>query len=75
MSKSRKEYAIWGVPKGQTEETLLMAKFDGEFIVGVRLARKLADRLGKEFGATKIRIQELDMSRDLDWMKETGIGR
>ena len=68
-----KEYAIWGIPPGQTEETLLLAKPQGKFITDRGHAERLKKLLEEKYGATKVRIQEIDMDGELDWNKEIGM--
>jgi len=71
--KKSKEYVIWGVPKGQKHETLLLEKPQGKTITDRKTANKFVKVLESKFGATKIRVQEIDMSKELDWMKEAGL--
>jgi len=73
-----KEYAIWGVPPGTDPndplaETLLMESPGGKKITDRETAEKYVKMLEQEHGCTKVRIQELDLSQDLDWMKEIGM--
>ena len=66
-----KEYAIWGIPKGGTDETLLIAKIDGKEIRDKGVAERLVKLLGEKYGATELRIQEIDIT-NFDWLKEIG---
>ena len=68
-----KEYAIWGIPQGQHEDTLLVAMPNGKPITDKNEAKRIVALLEKKYGATKVRIQEIDLSGELDWMKETGL--
>lgn len=69
---ANKEYALWGIPPGKSEEVLLLARPHGKFITEKAQADKLKKILEEKHGATKVRIQELDMDGDLDWEKEIG---
>lgn len=68
-----KEYVIWGIPPKQTEETLLLTSVQGNKITTRTKAEQYQLVLEKKMGATKTRIQELDLSEPLDWKKEIGI--
>ncbi len=72
LSASKKEYVIWGIPKGQSEEDLLLASLKGEKIVSKTVAQKFAKLLEEKYGATKTRVQEVDMEGEFDWMKDIG---
>lgn len=69
----RKEYAIWGIPKGETSETLLLAMPQGKPIEDMATAKRLEKLLVEKYGARRTRIQEIDMEGELDWMRETGL--
>lgn len=62
-----KEYVIWGIPQGQTEETLLLEAPGGKRITSREEAERLKTLLETKYGATKTRIQELDLSQPLEW--------
>ena len=51
-----KEYAIWGIPEGQTEETLLCSQ-----ITTREHLQKALDYCNAH--ATKVRVQTLDLSQ------------
>lgn len=67
------EYVIWGIPAGATEETLLLARVQGEPITTRADAEKFMRVLERKFKPSKMRIQEIDLSKPLDWKKEIGI--
>jgi len=75
QAESQKEYVIWGTPKNGDSDTLLLSMFEDKPIVDAVLARKLAKLIESKYGATKVRIQELDLSKELDWKSEIGIGK
>ncbi len=62
-----KEFAIWGVPPGETDENLLLTQVKGEPIRDRQVAEKLADLLKQRFGARQVRIQELDLAEEFHW--------
>ncbi len=64
-----KEYQVWGVPDGQDTETLLVARFGGEFITDRQVAERLATVCRDKFGATAVRIGETDMGSPPDFTK------
>lgn len=64
------EYAIWGIPKGGSSDTLLIAMPDGKPITNRAEALRFVKLLQDKYGARKVRVQEIDMSGELDWMKE-----
>ena len=61
------EYIIWGVPKGERDEQILYtkAKSSGE-------AKKIMKILKDKHGVSKIRLQTLDLSKELTWKEFTG---
>ena len=62
------EYAIWGIPAGDTEETLLLARRYGEPITSKIIAEDLAEMLrGGRFGSRAVRIQEIDLTTPPDF--------
>jgi len=67
IKTATKEYVIWGVPAGQTEETLLLEKVEGELITSRADAEKYKKVLETKHGCTKTRIQELDLSQEPVW--------
>ena len=52
-----KEFAIWGIPPNKTEEDLLFTK-----ATSMKDAEEYVKIFTEQFGATKVRIQVLDMS-------------
>jgi hypothetical protein len=58
------EYIIWGVPAGQTEETILysLARSEAE-------ARRVIAVLEREHGCTRCRIHALDLRIAPDFRK------
>ena len=52
-----KEYAVWGIPTGEKEETLLLTRIEK----GSK-AIALANELMKTHGVTKARVQTIDMN-------------
>jgi hypothetical protein len=52
-----KEFAIWGIPPNKTEEDLLFTK-----ATSMEDAEEYVKIFTEQFGATKVRIQVLDMS-------------
>lgn len=73
MVAGNKEYVIWGIPEGQSSETVLLARIQGEPITSMSDARKYKDVLEKKYGARKTRIQTIDMEGEFDWLKSTGL--
>jgi len=65
-----KEYAIWGIPKGGSSDTLLLATPQGKPIESRAEANKFVKLLQDKYGARNVRVQEIDLSGELDWMKE-----
>ncbi len=65
-----KEYVIWGIPKGETDEQILLACVKGEAIRDGAWAGRLASLLETKYGATKTRVQEVNMDGKLDWTGE-----
>ena len=61
------DFVIWGTPKGQTEDTLLLASVQGSKITTLEEAKKYQTQIETRFGATKTRIQEINMGKPLDW--------
>ena len=61
------EYIIWGVPKGERNEQILFtkAKSSGE-------AKKIMKILKDKHGVSKIRLQTLDLSKELTGKDFTG---
>ena len=51
------EFAIWGIPPNKTEEDLLFTK-----ATSMEDAEEYVKIFTEQFGATKVRIQVLDMS-------------
>ena len=49
-----REFAIWGIPPGETEETILYTKADS-----LEQAQRAAEALGARHGCTGIRVQIL----------------
>ncbi len=68
-----KEYVIWGIPKGEDDERLLLTSVEGKRIHDRAKAEKALKLLETKFSATNMRIQELDIEEDFDWMKSIGI--
>ena len=52
-----KEYAVWGIPPGEKEETLLLTR-----ILRGSDAIAKANELMKTHGVTKARVQTIDMN-------------
>ncbi len=63
------EYVIWGVPPDQDDEVLLLSSVQGEKIIDMVVAKRLAALLETKYKATKTRIQKIDLE-NFDWMKE-----
>ncbi len=64
-----KEFQVWGVPVGEDTETLLVARYKGEFITDRKVAETLAAMCRDKFGATAVRIGETDMDTPPDFTK------
>jgi hypothetical protein len=64
---NKKEYIIWGVPPGQRYEDVLYTKADS-----LAEAKRVMDILKNEHGCTKLRVQVLDLSKELDLKKTFG---
>lgn len=54
------EYVIWGIPPGQSDETLLVSESAG--ITTLAKAEQVAEMLRQKYGATAVRIQAVDLS-------------
>lgn len=59
--QNKMEYVIWGIPPKGTEEALLVVKFQGKNITDKSVAEKLIKKL-ESWGASKVRIQEIDLT-------------
>lgn len=70
---AKKEYYIWGIPKGSNEEVILLSKVEGVPLRSMAEANKYKKILEDKYGARKTRVQELDMEGEFDWLKETGL--
>lgn len=73
LKQSGKEYAIWGIPKDDNSEVLLMGKYKDKPIVDFNLAKKLKEVLETKYDAKKVRIQTIDMNGEFDWMKDINL--
>lgn len=74
IEADKKEYVIWGIsPKHGNEEQLLLEKPEGKVITDRAMAEKLAKILEEKYGCKKVRIQELDMEGEFDWLDATGL--
>lgn len=60
----KKEYIIWGIPNGESEEQILLSEFEGEKITDKDEAYNLAKLIIKKFNPEKIRVQEIDFEID-----------
>ena len=69
LKKSSKEYVIWGIPKNENYETLLMEKFEGKHITDLNMAKRLKEILETKYECKKVRIQTIDLTGEFDWMK------
>jgi hypothetical protein len=58
-----KEYAIWGIPKGETEQALLVAMPNGKPITEKSKVESYVKTL-ESVGCTAIKVQELDMTQE-----------
>ena len=58
-----KEYIIWGVPKGDTEEKLLVSEHGG--IKSMEQAKQVCERLEKQHGCIKCHIQVMDLANTI----------
>ena len=67
------EYVIWGCPPGQTEETLLLARVEGETITDRQAAQRYVKTLEQKHGCTKTRIQEINLDEPLDFLRTAGL--
>ena len=65
-----KEYIVWGIPKGKKDEELLLSTNPE----GNKLTKKDAEKgkiiLQEKYGATNVRIQEIDLAGGFDFSKE-----
>lgn len=73
MCLAGKEYVVWGIPEGKSQEELLLTKFKNKPIVNKGMAKKLAEWLVNKHNARKVRLQEVDLTGEFDWMKEIGL--
>lgn len=55
-----KEYALWGVPPGETEETLLKTEIKSTE------ALEYWQEFVQEKGCSKVRVQTIDLSENYD---------
>ena len=65
---STKEYAIWGVPPGASEETLLVSQYQGDRIADEGVAKNCA-KWCEGRGATAVRIQAIDLGKPPDFVQ------
>jgi len=64
-----KEYIVWGIPKGDKDETILSTKCDN-----LKEAKYMCNYFEDVFKATKTRVQIIDFSKPLeDSFKDNGI--
>jgi hypothetical protein len=56
------EFAIWGIPPGKDEETLLVAMPHGKPITTIIEAQRLAEALLSQHQCRNVRIQHIDGS-------------
>ncbi len=58
------EYVIWGIPPGQSDETVLYTRAET-----MERAEQAAALLASRHGCCNLRIQVIDLSRDIskDW--------
>ena len=61
-SEGNVEYVIWGIPRGETEEKLLLTKIEGKPLTDINVAKKLKSVLEQKHGCTNVRIQKVDLS-------------
>jgi hypothetical protein len=73
VASNKKEYVIWGIPKDGHEDTLLLGTIQGKPINDKEEAKRYMKVLAEKHGCTKMRIQEIDLSGEFDWLKETGL--
>jgi len=66
-----KEFVIWGIPKGQNDEAILLSKFDGKPIVRYELAQNLVTILKDKYECKAVRIQELNLTDNVLDFKHT----
>lgn len=71
--KEAKEYVIWGTPKGSNEDTLLLTAVEGKAITDKKDAEYYKKHIEDKFGATKTRIQEIDLGKTFNFVKEIGL--
>lgn len=62
-----KEYAIWGVPPGASEETLLVSQYRGDRIADEGVAKNVA-KWCESKGATAVRVQVVDLGEVPDFV-------
>jgi len=67
------EYIIWGIPNGETEETILLTKFMDKLITDKETANSLGKILIKKYGVTKLRIHEFSLNEKPDFTKTLNI--
>ena len=68
LEESRKnEYIVWGVPKGERDEQVLYTKAKSP-----SEAKKIMKILKDKHGVSKIRLQTLDLSKELTDKDFTG---
>jgi hypothetical protein len=56
------EYVIYGIHPNETEEQILMTKFNGETIVSKIMANNLVKILENKYNCTNLRIFELNLN-------------
>jgi hypothetical protein len=64
---SKKEYIIWGIPPGERDEAILFTNAEN-----MPEAKRVMDILKDKHGCTKLRVQVLDLSKELDLKKTFG---
>jgi hypothetical protein len=60
---SKKEFIVWGIPEGKSEETLLLSEKAG--IKTIEQANNAIKLLEEKYGCKKCRIQIIDMSEGI----------
>lgn len=64
---NKKEYIIWGIPPGKRDEAILFTNAES-----MPEAKRVMDVLKQKHGCTKLRVQVLDLSKELDLKKTFG---
>ena len=65
----KKEYVIWGIPKNESNEVLLITEYQGKKLTDIGDAEDVKLWLTIHKGCKDVRIQTIDFSEPVDFTK------